>query len=263
VRASTRRRTPLSGQALAALVLLMTLGASACAGQDQDQGQRATHPVGRSNETSTATSVPEVDPDDFVTRIDNPYLPFEPGTTLTYEGATEDGLERTVVEVTDQTREILGVTVTVVRDRVYLDDGLIEDTRDWFAQDREGTVWYFGEDSKEIKNGEVINRKGSWEAGVDGARPGIVMPADPRPGDRYAQEDAPGVAEDRGEVLSLNETIEVPYDSYENVLKTKDTTPLEPDVEEHKYYARNVGLIAEEEVGAREERAELVDVERP
>jgi hypothetical protein len=259
VRASTRWRTPFSRQVLATLVLLMTLGASACAGQDQ----RATHPVGGSDETNTATAAPEVDPDDFVGRIDNPYMPLEPGTTRTYEGTTADGMERTVVQVTDQTREILGVTATVVRDRVYLKDELIEDTRDWFAQDREGNVWYFGEDSKEIKNGKVVNREGSWEAGVDGARPGIAMKADPRSGDEYAQEVAPGVAEDRAEVLSLDETIEVAYDSYENVLKTKDTNPLDPGVVEHKYYARDVGLIAEEEAGAREERAELVGLERP
>jgi hypothetical protein len=265
VRASTRRR------ALVALTLLTALSAPACAGQDQaDQtdkaeGQRET-PAGAVAEregTGTPTSAADIDPGDFVSRIDNPYMPLEPGTTLTYEGAAGDGQERTVVEVTHDTRQILGVTVTVVRDRVYRDDEVIEDTRDWFAQDREGNVWYFGEDSRDMRNGEVVSREGSWEAGRDGARPGIVMPADPQPGDAYDQEVAPGVAEDKAEVLSLDETVEVPYSSYDNVLQTKDTNPLEPNAVEHKFYARGVGLVAEEEAGTGEERSELVDVERP
>lgn len=259
MRSFTRRSTR------AALALLAVLTASSCAGGDQGQDRNqdrtgsAAREVAEQPTSATPTHAGEVDPDDFVRRVTNPYMPLEPGTTLTYRGSGQ----RTVVEVTDQTRRILGVTVTVVRDRVYEDGEVIEDTRDWFAQDREGNVWYFGEDSKEMKNGKVTSTEGSWEAGKDGASPGIVMLAGPQPGEAYAQENAPGVAEDRGEVLSLSETIEVPFDSYQNVLQTKDTNALEPDVVEHKFYARGVGLVAEREVRGGDDRSELVDLERP
>jgi hypothetical protein len=258
VRSSTRRR------ALAVLALLTALTAPACGGQERDQsGQTRAREVAREAAVPSPTAAEKVDPDDFVRRITNLYMPLEPGTTLTYEGTGGDGRERNVVEVTHHTRTILGVTVTVVRDRVHREGELIEDTRDWFAQDRQGNVWYFGEDSREIRNGEVVSREGSWEAGRKGADPGIVMPADPQPGDTYNQESAPGVAEDRGEVLSLVATVDVPRGSYENVLKTRDTTPLEPKVVEHKFYARGVGLIAEEEAGGGGEHLELVRLERP
>ncbi|MGP3968513.1 hypothetical protein [Streptomyces sp. 6N223] len=255
---STRRR------ALAALALLAASTAPACAGQEQDgRDTTGAREVAREAAVPSPTPAEKVDPDDFVRRITNLYMPLEPGTTLTYEGTGGDGRERAVVEVTRQTRTILGVTATVVRDRVYREGELIEDTRDWFAQDRQGNVWYFGEDSRDIRYGEVVSREGSWEAGRDGASPGIVMPGDPQPGDTYSQENAPGVAEDRGEVLSLVATADVPQGSYENVLKTRDTTPLEPKVVEHKFYARGVGLVAEEEAGAGGERLELVRLERP
>ena len=178
---------------------------------------------------------PTINPADFVAQIDNQYLPLVPGTTLVYEGETEDGKEKIEVEVTHETEEILGVTCIVVRDRVWVDGELVEDTFDWFAQDKDGNVWYFGEDSKEYEDGEFVGTEGSWEAGVDGAKPGIIMKANPQVGDAYRQEYYEGEAEDMAEVLSLNESASVPYGSFGNCLKTQEWTPLESDVVENKY----------------------------
>ncbi len=203
---------------------------------------------------------PEIDADDFVTQIDNEYLPLKPGTILIYEGKTDEGTERIEVEVTNKTKEVQGIDCVVVSDKVYLDGDLIEDTLDWFAQDKDGNVWYFGEDSKEIEEGKVVSTEGSWEAGVDGAQPGIVMKANPKVGDEYRQEYYKGVAEDMGEVLSLDESESVPYGSYDNLLMTKDWTPLEPEVEENKYYAKDIGVILEVMVKGGSERVELIEI---
>jgi hypothetical protein len=196
----------------------------------------------------------------FSTTIDNPYLPMTPGTRMVYRTTDGDEHGREVVRVTHRTRDVDGVTVRVVRDRAYVGGELVEDTRDLYAQDRRGNVWYFGENTKTLENGTVTSRKGSWLAGVDGALPGIVMEAHPRVGDAYAQEDAPGVAEDRAKVLSLDAHATVPYGSFDSLLKTKDFSPLEPSVVEHKKYLRGVGSILEKEVKGGNERLALVRV---
>lgn len=199
----------------------------------------------------------------FVAGITNPYMPFAVGKTFNYRAETDEGVETTVVEVTNDTKVILGVTTTVVRDRVYLDGELIEDTFDWFAQDADGNVWYFGEDSKEIEDGQVVSTEGSWEAGVDGAQPGIVMLAEPRIGMEYAQEFAEDIAEDRARVLSLRQSVEVPHGTFENCLQTMDWTPLEPGNREFKYYAAGVGLVLEVHPSGGQERNELISVSTP
>ncbi len=204
---------------------------------------------------------PEIDPANFVAVIDNPYF-LIPGATYIYEGETEEGLERIEVKILGETRVVMGVTTTVVRDTVYLDGELIEDTFDWFAQDKDGNVWYFGEDTKEYENGVVVSTHGAWEAGVDGALPGIVMPANPQVGQAYRQEYYVGEAEDMAEVLSLSESETVPYGSFDNLLMTKDWTPLEPGVAEHKYYAPGVGLILEVQVEGGSGRIELIEVQK-
>jgi len=201
---------------------------------------------------------PSPDPGDFVERIDNPYLPLTPGSRWVYESTSVDP-ETTTVRVTDDTVQVQGVTTTVVQDVVRDADGkLVERTFDWFAQDRAGNVWYFGEDTTEYDDRGRPDHTGSWEAGVDGARAGLVMPAEPRVGDGYRQESAPGVAEDRAEVLSLDESANVRFDSFTDLLQTEETTPLEPDLVERKYYARGVGLVLEETVLGGAERTELV-----
>ncbi|HEX5949084.1 MAG TPA: hypothetical protein VFZ45_05930 [Actinomycetota bacterium] len=177
--------------------------------------------------------------------IDNPYLPLPVGRTLVYEGVSDGERERIEITVTDRTREVMGVTATVVRDRAFVEGALVEDTFDWFAQDRWGNVWYLGEATAEYENGEVVSRAGSWEAGVDGAMPGVVMLADPKVGDRYRQEFYEGEAEDMARVRASGESVAVPAGSYQDVLVTEDWTPLEPEVLEHKSYAPGVGVVLE------------------
>ena len=203
----------------------------------------------------------DIDPGDFVSEVTNPYFPLEPGTTFVYEGESEGTPTREVVSVTKETREILDVTTIVVHAQTFEDGVLIEDTFDWYAQDEEGNVWYFGEDTKELdESGNVISTEGSWEAGVDGAEPGIIMLADPKKGDKYQQENAPGVAEDMAQVIGFEDSLCVQYGCFENVLVTKEWTPLEKGVVENKYYAQGVGFIFSEMVKGGDEQIELVRV---
>ena len=200
-----------------------------------------------------------INPADFVNIIDNAYFPLRPGTMYIYEGMTNDGLEYIEVYVTPQTRQVMGVTTTVVRDTVTVDGELFEETYDWFAQDAAGNVWYFGEDSKEYEDGEVVSIQGSWEAGVGGALPGIIMLAHPQVGDLYRQEYYAGVAEDMAEVLSLSDSITVPFGAFNHALKTREWNPLESDVGEYKYYVLGVGLVAEANISGGEQ-VRLIDI---
>jgi hypothetical protein len=203
-------------------------------------------------------------PGDFTTRIDNPYLPMRPGSRWVYRESDADGsVQRVVVKVTRRTRLIAnGVRARVVRDTVTERGRLVEDTFDWYAQDRAGNVWYLGEDTTEYEDGKPVSKAGSWEAGVDGARAGIVMLARPRPGREYRQEYYEGEAEDRARVLSLDDQAEVPAGHYTRVLTTKDWNPLEPDVLEYKLYAKGVGLVLAVHVSGGSEREELVRYRR-
>jgi hypothetical protein len=231
--------------AAAALVLLAGCGSAA-----------ETSPPSGVDQLEIPTPTP--DPDDFVDTIDNPWLPLTPGSRWTYE-ATGEEPETITVTVTDETREVQGVTTTVVHDVVTDADGtVLEDTYDWFAQDGAGNVWYFGEDTTEYDDRGRPDTHGSWEAGVDGAQAGLVMPASPRVGDGYQQEFYEGEAEDRAEVLSLDESVAVAFGTFDGVLQTEDTTPLEPALVERKYYVRGVGLVFEETVAGGTDRAELV-----
>jgi hypothetical protein len=206
---------------------------------------------------------PSPDPRDFVASVDNPWLPLEPGTVWTYRARSDEGAETIVVTVTDRTRVVQGVPTTVVHDVVTDDRGrTVEDTFDWYAQDTAGNVWYFGEATTEY-DGRKRSTEGSWEAGVDGAQAGLVMPATPRVGDGYAQEHRKGVAEDRAEILAVDERRVVPFGRYDDVVQTEDTTPLEPGLVEHKYYARGVGVVLEEDVSGGSEVVELVGLRRP
>jgi hypothetical protein len=186
-----------------------------------------------------------LDPADFTTEIDNPYWPMKPGTRWTYrETDGEGGEAKVVVIVTNLTRKMAnGVTARVVRDTVTEDGQIVEDTNDWYAQDAEGNIWYLGEDTAEFEEGKVSSRAGSFEAGVDGALPGIAIPAAPQPGMEYRQEFYEGEAEDSGRVLSTDELAQVPAGHYRDALLTKDFTPLEPDVLEYKLYAKGVGPV--------------------
>ncbi len=191
--------------------------------------------------SSGKTYAPHIKPAGFTTTIDNKYFPLKPGTTFIYRGKGE----RDEMAVTSDTRRIMGVNCVVVNDRAWEAGKLVEQTYDWYAQDQKGTVWYFGEDTKEYKNGKVVSTKGSWEAGRDGAKPGLIMQAHPKVGKSYHQEYYKGKAEDMARVLSLNESIKVPYGSFHHVLKTKEWTPLEPNIVERKYYASGVGYVGQ------------------
>jgi hypothetical protein len=203
-------------------------------------------------------------PADFSTRIDNRYLPMAPGSRWVYrETSTDGGRQRVVVRVTHQTKLIAnGVTARVVRDTATAEGQVVEDTYDWYAQDRRGNVWYLGEDTKEYENGKVVSTKGSWEAGVKGARAGIVMPAHPRPGMQYRQEYLKGEAEDSARVLSIDDQAEVKVGHFKHVVLTKEWNPLEPKVLEYKLYARGVGPVLALTVSGGGDREELVSFHR-
>ena len=202
---------------------------------------------------------PSIDPANFVDVIDNPYLPYAIGSRWVYEGQSEGEVERIEVEVLGDTREVLGITATVVRDTVYVDGEMVEDTYDWFAQDADGNVWYLGEDTREFEDGVAVNAAGAWEAGIDGALPGIVMPADPQVGDAFRQEFYPGEAEDMGEITEVGVARSIGLGDFDDVVVMTHWTPLEPDVVEEKWYARGVGTIYEEAVAGGDELVELIE----
>lgn len=194
------------------------------------------------------------------TIVNNTYLPLVPGTTRTYQVETEDGIETIVVEVLEETRIVAGVSSVVVRDRVFLEEVLIEDTHDWFAQDDDGNVWYMGEEVINYEyddDGNLIetNNEGAWEAGLDiagagkPAEAGIIMKATLTPGDTYRQEYYEGEAEDMGEIVALDVEITLSDGTTYSCLQTRDWTPLEPESEEYKYYAPGVGVVREEAIG--------------
>jgi hypothetical protein len=195
-----------------------------------------------------------VDPAEFVATIDNPWLPFTPGSRWVYQAG---GGQRNEVLVTHQTRKVMGITATVVRDTETRDGAVVEATDDWYAQDRDGNVWYLGEDTKAVKNGQ-LSPAGSWEAGVDGALPGIIMKANPQVGDAYRQEFYRGHAEDMGKVVRIGASETVPFRSLDRLLVTQDWTPLEPDVVEEKFYAKGIGLVLETTVRGGSGRNELI-----
>ena len=220
---------------------LSALAAAGCGGD----GDGARDPADRPQADLPTGGEPyELDPDRFSTRIDNPYWPMAVGSRWVYREVEGGEVQRVVVTVTDRTRRIAnGVTARVVHDVVSAGGQTIEDTDDWYAQDDEGNVWYLGEDTTEYEDGKPVTKAGSWEAGVDGALAGVIMPAAPRPGLEYRQEYLEGEAEDTGRVLSLDDQAQVPFGHFDDVLLTKDFTPVEPDVLEYKLYARGVGPV--------------------
>ena len=228
---------------------------------DDDSGGSNTTNTTATGTADSGTALPqgsdpvELDPADFTTNIDNPYWPMKPGNR--WVSRSED--ERVVVEVTNDKKTVAGIDAVVVRDTVTDNDGnLVEKTDDWYAQDSKGNLWYLGEDVRNYRDGKLTDRGGSWEHGVRGAYAGIAIPADPQPGTKYRQEYYKGEAEDQGEVVSVSETVKVPAGTFRDALKTSDTTPLEPDVEEQKYYGKGVGPVKNETVRGGSGAEELV-----
>ena len=206
----------------------------------------------------------DLDPSDFTAGSDNRYFPLEPRRQWIFKETDEAGASlKVVVTVTTETRQIAnGVVARVVRDTVTEDGQLIEDTFDWYAQDGEGNVWYLGEQTAEFENGELTTREGSFEAGVDGALPGIIMPAEPQVGISYRQEYYKGEAEDNGAVLALDQQADVAQGHFEDALLTADTITIEPDVLEYKLYAPGVGLVLTLGISGGGGREELVATTR-
>jgi hypothetical protein len=242
--------------ATASACLLATALVAACGGDDDSAEPSTSLPQG--------SEQVDLDPAEFSTQIDNPWWPMEPGSRWIYrETDTEGTMQRVEVTVTDRTKMIAnGVEARVVHDVVTEDGEPVEITDDWYAQDSEGNVWYMGEATTEYENGKPVSTAGSFEAGVDGAQPGIIMPADPEPGMTYRQEYYAGEAEDEGEIVSIDEQAQVPFGHFTDVLMTKDTNPLEPKVLEFKFYARDVGPVLAVSVSGGSDREELLSYSR-
>jgi len=200
---------------------------------------------------------------EFTAAVTNPWFPLIPGTTLTYQGIKDGKPSRDVFTVTRETAHINGATCVVVRDSLYLSGTLEEKTTDWYTQDRRGNVWYFGEATETLDAaGHVRSRDGSWQAGKNGAKPGIFMPATPSVGQAGQQEYYSGHAEDHFQVLDGAAAVTVPALSSRAALLTKEWTPLEPDVVDHKYYVRGVGTVLEQAVQGDTEVNRLVSITR-
>jgi hypothetical protein len=209
---------------------------------------------------------PGIDPANFVAAVDNPYFPLLLGTTDVFEGTRDGKGQRDEFAVTSETKVVMGITSVVVRDTATRigDGALIEKTDDWFAQDKDGNVWYMGEDTKTFDaQGNVNSTEGSWEGGVDGALPGIVMPGDPQAPSAYRQEFYPSHAQDMAWIVDLSQSVKVPFRRFDDVLETLEWSPLEPDVIEKKYYAAGFGLVFSTSAAGEVEDAKLVSVTEP
>ena len=244
---------------------VLAIGVAACGGESTTTVTQAT-PTGSTSPTESGLpqgSEPvELNPDDFSLEIDNPYWPMSPGSKWVYgETDTQGTNQKVVVEVTDKTKTIAnGIEARVIRDTASENGKPVEITDDWYAQDSAGNVWYLGEATAEYKNGKVASTAGSFEAGVDGAQAGIALPANPEPGMAYRQEYYKGVAEDRGAVITVGEEqVQVPFGHFDtDVLMTRDLVPLEPKVQELKFYAPDVGPLLSVHTDGAGGRAELV-----
>jgi len=248
------------------VVALSVLGASsaltACGGNDNADGTTGIQAATVESALPQGSEAVDLDPAKFTIEIDNPYWPMSPGNKWVYrETDTTGAVEDVVVEVTDETKMIAnGIEARVIRDTVSEDGVPVEVTDDWFAQDSDGNIWYLGEYVTNYENGKVVDHKGSFEAGVDGAQAGIAMPAAPEPGMAYRQEYYRGEAEDRAAVITVGEEqVQVPFGYFkDDILMTRDLVPLEPKVQELKFYAPGVGPLLSIHTDGNGGRGELV-----
>jgi hypothetical protein len=260
------RHTPFLPQATttAVAVALLAILASGCGSSDGRRRSSATTTAASRSASSLAPIhgryAPSMNAADFVTTIDNRFWPLQPGTRFHYTGIRGTTPQTDDEFVTLRTKRILGISCTVVRDTVSERGHPVERTLDFYAQDKRGNVWYLGEDSFELKGRRFVKASDSWLSGIDGAKPGIIMPANPQPGDRYRQEYyPPGEALDEARVLGYRGPVRVPYGVFERSLVTSEFSPLEPQTEE-KYYAPGVGEIMERVVKGHHEEFQLVSV---
>jgi hypothetical protein len=249
-------------------LLLSSAGIASAAGGDGTGATLASSPAAKSGSSCPLprfgpgrTYHPRITPADFSPNVTNPLFPLIPGRELVYTGTKDEKRALNLVLTTSRTRVIDGVTTRVVEDRLYLDNVLEERTSDYYAQDRCGNVWYFGEDTATLdEHGHVVSTEGSFHAGVKGAQPGVFMQAQPEVGRRFRQEWFQGHAEDVFEVISLSSPITVPYRTFPHALRTAETSALEPDVLDNKYYVKGIGEVTEFSVKGPNEKLELVEV---
>jgi len=198
-------------------------------------------------------------PSDFVARVDNPWFPLKPGSKWFYRGKDDHGHFADKMHVKHKRKKILGVYATIVHDVVLRDKRRREVTNDWYAQDQHGNVWYFGENTKELdRHGHVTSREGSFKSGKNGARPGVLFPGHPRVGQTARQEYLKGHAEDHFKILDTSARVKSHYVSSRHAVETKEWTPLEPGIVDHKWYVRGVGDVKEKTVKGGLERLQLV-----
>jgi hypothetical protein len=252
---SIRRKVGLVVGAISAAIAVALTGVAGTASAGQAPG-----PI----ESGAGPGWPAtLSPSDFVRTVDNPYFPLKPGSKWRYVGNKEGTRMVDRLHVTDRTKTILGVKTTVVHDVVLMHGRPEEVTNDFYAQDRHGNVWYFGEATKELdRHGHIVSTEGSFKAGVDGARAGLYIPGHPKVGDTARQEFYVGQAEDHFKVLDLKAHVSVPFVTTNKALRTKEWTPLEPNVVDNKYYVRGVGTVREIAVKGPVERLELVSFTR-
>jgi hypothetical protein len=258
-----RRRLQSIGLGIATLALVAVASGCGSSGESSTSTTASSGPSASELAPIHGSYSPKIDPANFVSTIDNRYFPLIPGTGFHYTGVQEDGKtpQRDDMVVTHKTKDILGVKSTVVRDVVSTHGHPIEKTFDWYAQDKYGNVWYMGEDSREIRHGHFVRVSDSWEGGVKGAKPGIIMPGTPQPGDQYRQEYYPHYALDQAKVLGSGGPVNVPYGSYGKSLATVETAPaLDPGVAERKYYVPGVGDVWEHTVSGNHEQIKLVSI---
>ena len=230
----------------AAIVAVLGLWSCSKEGALNTLAPRSAQSLATASSTTQTITIP-FDSNNFSTHRPNSFFPLVPRTTYDYRQETPDGVETNHVAISQDTKMIVGVTTTVIRDQVYLEGVLKEDTFDWYASDKDGNVWYFGEDTKTFANGQVVSTLGSWEAGKANAQAGIVMLANPMIGDVYQQENSPGVVADMARVKALNQTAVVPYGTLTGCLKTQEWTPIEPGSRAFKLYAPGIGTVMEDE----------------
>jgi hypothetical protein len=254
---SSGRRAILVVAVIVGFVAILTSSGS-FAGAAQASGKTETISSGAGPNGPSSISA-----GDFVIHVDNPYFPLRPGTTYRYKGTKDGKPTIDIFRISRGRRRILGVPCAIVKDRLFEAGKLAERTTDWYAQDRQGRVWYFGESTAELNAaGKVASTEGSWQTGIRGAKPGIFMPATPRPGQSFRQEFFKGQAEDHFRVIGLHAPISVPSGFYPHALLTREWTPLEPGVIDRKYYVRGVGEVSEETAKGPLEISRLVSVSR-
>jgi hypothetical protein len=236
-----------------ALITAAVLLLAACGGRSESS----------SPDLPQGSETVELDPAEFTTDIDNPYWPMSPGSRWVYrETDGKGGVQRVEVTVTDETKLVDGVRAVVVHDLVTEKGEKVEGTLDWYAQDADGNVWYLGEDTKEYEDGKVVSTEGSWEAGVDGAQAGIIVPAKPEQGLGYREEYYAGHAEDAAEVLSVEGKAEVPFGRFSGALMTRNYSTVEPNAVELKLYARGIGPVLVVQTSGGASREELVSYKK-